>query len=535
MHKIIVSCFLIVFCSITLSAQWQPITWNSTTQTACDDTTSIRSIRGGNAFYAWSLIDGSICLNAELSPDDKTIHFSLPDSMVGEYIVVNLYGTPPTIGVEPVIAPWGAGEFGLLKVRMVSSTPELILEASEGQGSLSFGVPVESSGQVFLRNRYNVQIGLTDIEPCVQRLIEGGESLFLSTIVLRLKDGIPVPAELDLKLEYAFEQIDGKEHSEIYVPTSSFDGQKYVHEFEESFTRLLPDNFGYRFDVGLEENTPTPQDIHFKKQGGIISLLVQEPDIQVSTGTQEPHRLSFDLTDVEFCLEGELVFPEGSSVKSKGTKFSFRDSTSCLGILPESSFTFDSGPHDDFAEDGVGMLLLHGSSKIHFEENAELSFGGIIALRQTEELIPEFTLNRGSSLIITENASLYYGRRIDQRYSIKVIVNDDASFDMSAASPEVQAVFEVEYAYPSHKEIDKSGYAVFPNPIVENKAIVRRGEHSLPMTKIEIIDVTGRIVTSQDVPLTAQRVEVPMSRRGIFAIRIYNLNGVATNQLVVSR
>lgn len=528
---LLLSCFLLCF-SINVNAQWQSLSWKPDVQLTCEGGDSTRTVKGLDGFSAFSILDSSTCLNVTLLGDNQTIRLSALPNTLGDYIVINLEGYATDIGSEPIHAPWGRDEFGLLSVRLVTSATDVFLNPADGQGTLSSGVGIESSGQQFIRSQYFSKIGVANHQPCLQSLVEGAEALYTTRIFLYINDGATIPNEIDVRLEYSFEQIDGKVYTEYYAPASSFNGQAYEYEFEEYFTRLQPDYARYRFDVGLEENTAEPQDIIFKKEGGVVSLLVQEPDIQRSTVSQEPHRLHFDLTDVEFCLQGEMVFPKGSSVVSSGTKYSFKDSFSCLGILPESSFTFASGPHDDFATDGVGMLLLHGTSKLHFEEEAELSFGGVFALRNTEESIPEITLERDVKLVINEFASVYAGRRPIDQYAIRVYVNDGATFDMSTASSEVQSLFDVRYGYPSHEVIEQGYYAVFPNPVDGKIAKVRRSDNSFPISQVEVVDAWGRKVSTQVVPSENQVVEVPLPGAGLFMLRVSNILGeVSTHQV----
>lgn len=532
--RVLFSCLTVFFFSIALHAQWQTMNWHSGMKLNCERTDSIQTIRGLKTYAAFNVLDSTTCIDAELRPDNETIRLTSLPSTLGDFLLFELYGLLPTIGSQPISPPWGAGEFGLLSVRLVSSSPEVFLDSSAEQGVISLSNVVESSGQQFLRNRYRTVVGQNSNQTCLQYYVEGGEPLYTTGLTFYLKEGATVPSELDLRLEYSFEQVDAKVYTEYYAPPSSFNGQAYVKEFDEFYTTLQPDEIGYEFNVGLEENTSEPQDIIFKKEGGVIALWVQEPNVQTSTVTQEPHRISFDLQDVEFCLDGEMVVPEGSSIRSKGTKYSFRDSSSCLGILQESSFTFASGSHDDFTDDGVGMLLLYGSSKVHFEENAELSFGGVIALRETEEQIPEIVLERGARLGISETASVYSRRRASQRYAIKVLVNEGATFDMSAANPEVQDLFEVENAYPSHGLIERGSYAVFPNPVNGAVAKVRRGANSLSVSLIEVIDAMGRIVNTQAVSTNAQVIEVQLDHSGIYLLRITDAIGRSTTHLVVN-
>ncbi len=529
------SCLVLLFCSLTMSAQWQTLSWLPEVQATCDDADSIRTISGGKAYFAFSTLDGAKCLDAELDADNQTIHLASTDSMRGEFIIMDFTGSATNIGSQPITPPWGPGEFGLLSVRLNSTSFDIFLDPPTSQGILSTQVIDEIYGQQYAKQRYSSAIGRGNDQHCLLGLVEGGESLYTSSLVFYVKEGPNIPIEVDFQLEYLFERIDGRVYTEYYAPVSSFDGNVYLHEFDEFYTTLQLDNLTYRFDVGLEENTPEAQDIVFKKDGGVIALLVQEAEIQTSTVSQEPHRLSFDLTDVEFCLDGEMVFPEGSSVKSTGTKYSFRDTSSCLGILPESSFTFASGTHDDFAADGAGMLLLYGTSEVHLEENAELSFGGVFALRETETSIPKIILEEGARLVITETASVYSRRRTDLRYKIQVVTNDGATFDMSAANAEVQELFEVTDDYPSHSTIEKTAYAIFPNPVVGNIVTVRRGVDALPISRIEVVDVVGRTLKTSEISYADERVEVTLPSAGLYFISVTDIFGATTILPVLSK
>ena len=72
--------------------------------------------------------------------------------------------------------------------------------------------------------------------------------------------------------------------------------------------------------------------------------------------------------------------------------------------------------------------------------------------------------------------------------------------------------------------------SVYPNPANESITVLTDG---LNMTKVELMNIAGQIISSTEVNSTLVKVDVSTVSSGVYFVKVFSAEGTAVKQLII--
>jgi len=342
--------------------------------------------------------------------------------------------------------------------------------------------------------------------------------------------GVDEPIDNEIGFEYTFTTVAGSLLHRITVPESDFNGSSYSYNLPTGAVSLYPGN-GDTFPISLEENKPTAQRISLiKSEGDVLINGYLRIGIQRASATLEPHNVQLSFKNVDLCIAGaEVMIEDGASLVIGNSDINYQSRNSCIGTTALGEITIAAGTSQQLGDNGYGMQLFRENSVMTVDRNADLTFDGIIQ--------PDYDNGRayidvmpGASVTVTRNALT---GNVDQE-RILVRLYDDAVFDMSEARPDLQTLFEVEQLSSFSEALDATAFILSPNPTRDGFVSIKTQNNQALLSTIEVIDITGRIVQTQNAQLHGGQYMIQIPVAGIYNIRFTDINGRVGTKRVVS-
>ena len=488
---------LLAFGTVALTAQTTYI-WNSAPNTACDGSTT-NQIEGLDWF-------GAACVDVTLDSTGQT--FSVNSTEAG-WIMSN--GSHSN-GANVLPAGTGYLVFRLTgDVSNIDLDGENYVVASTGAGTA----------------RQYMRINLYGVGTDCPQLVEGGDDLTIETVSLTF---LQAPDEA-YGLDYIYTSAIGTVLNEVAVPDSDFNGTTYEHQLPTGVVNLYPSNG--QFNIGLENNTPQQQTINiYKSEGWIVAAGDAEVTVQEATATGEPHNLNIFLDSVDLCLgNSEFIIEKGATLNMANVPLRYASGVACLGAHSNGRIHVSEGSTQRFGDAGRGMHLFDEESMMVVEENAtailDCSFYLPFSSGQSYfEVLP------GGRLEVTAEAQTFSGTGMPA--SLLVRVHEGATFDMSRANRQVQELFSIVTVSGAEQVLEPGAFTISPNPTADGVTYIRPGTSERALANVQVIDLTGRVVSSVAPRQIGSQYEVQLPASGMYVVRFTDIDGRVGNVRVVA-
>ncbi len=365
--------------------------------------------------------------------------------------------------------------------------------------------------------------GLLNPLDCGVQLVAGGSTISIVQVQMVRDSAWVASVPFNLSFNYTYTPTSGGASttiSEISVPDSDFNGATYDHVLPSGVVNLLP--VSGVFDVGLTNNTPTEQIINISKTGGAL-IVAGSADIRVqqSTSTMEPHEVNVTLDSVGICLgNSEFIVDEGATLTLDNVPLAYEGSIACLGAHTFGRIVIAEGADQTFGNRGNGMQLWDEASVTEIQENATLTLENLFYLEGRGEIY--FDVLPNATLIVTRYTGLI--PQGDNQERLIVRLHEGGTFDMSHAPVEVQRLFKVEAVSSNQNLMPDGTFTAFPNPAQEGMTYVHSGTDARKLVQIEVVDLTGRIVSSEK-PDNNSIHPVALPESGLYVIRLTDIDG----------
>ena len=381
---------------------------------------------------------------------------------------------------------------------------------------------------LYQRNGVSQQIlvpfqGLGNPFDCGVQLVSGGSTVSISQVQLVRDIAWPASTPFNLTFSYAFTPTAGGSTTinNISVPDADFNGTTYEHELPAGIVNVLPVN-GF-FDVGLENNTPTEQVININKTGGALLIAGNAAVIvQQATSTMEPHEVNVNLDSVGVCIgNSEFIVEEGASLVLDNVPLTYNSSVACLGAHANGRIVIAEGASQTIGDQGYGMQLWAGNSVTEIRENATLTLENQFYITDQQDLY--FDILPGATLNVTEYTDLWGSTGRSGQFIVRL--QEGGNFDMSRAPSGIQDLFEVQAVSSSQNLMPEGTFTAFPNPAQDGMTYVHNGTESRQLTQIEVVDLSGRVV-STELPASSDAIyPVALPGSGLYILRLTDVDG----------
>ncbi len=501
---------LLSVCFFAVLAQAQTAyIWESTTAPSCQAGTTITTTND----LEWR---SPGCVDVTLSSTNDVLTF-IDDTSTGGGVYSVISGLQSSNTNDANILPGTLADAGVLSWNVTGDLNAVAVQNSVFMVTL------------FQRNGVLQQIlvpfeGLTNPLDCGVQLVAGGSTVSISQVQLVRDTAWAASTPFDLTFNYTYTPVPGGTSTTINgisVPDSDFNGTTYEHVLPGGIVNVLP-VFGV-FEVGLENNTPTEQVINISKSGGgLIIAGNANIEVQEATSSMEPHEVNVFLDSVAICLgNSEFIVEEGASLTLNSVPLTYDGGIACLGAHANGRIVIAEGANQTFGNQGMGMQLWDENSVTEVQKNSTLTLENQFYLQGFEEIY--FDVLEGATLNVTEYTSTFGGSNDEERIIVRL--HEGATFDMSAAPYEVQRLFKVEAVSSSQNLMPEGTFTAFPNPAHEGMTFVHRGTEARQLTQIEVVDLTGRVV-SAELPASNNTIyPVSLPGSGLYVIRLTDVDG----------
>ena len=488
------------------------------------------------ATYEWASLPGTACdgTTAELASglDDFSYHNGCAQiEVLGQGLSARLSSTDDgyitLAGSNYAVAnvlPGSQGEYGTLSFE-VTGLEGLGDPARSQFNRLTVNVYGYQSAQVFT-------VGLDEaLTSSCSPVVEGGSQLELAGLELQALAAVSA----DFTITYTYTPVDAVSVlTELSVPASDFNGSSYEHDLPQGSLYVYPVRGDLR--IGLEQNTPTAQEINvYKSEGDIVFPRSVEVVAQRAFNSEE-HRVNLFLEGVELCLgNSEVIVNEGNSLTLSGVDIGYDAASACLGTADGGRISIAPSARQVLGNDGLGLQMLHTDSPLSIGEDATLVFDCGLVVRGTDPLNEDTYIDvaPGGRLEVTRNAT-DYGATAPE--SIVVRLAEGASFDASRAPREVQRLFRVEQVSSTADALPAGSFALSPNPAqASGEVFVSNAGSTVPAAAIELIDATGRVLTHTTGQLSGNRHAVQLPGAGLYTVRVTDVEGRMAHLRVVGQ
>lgn len=343
-------------------------------------------------------------------------------------------------------------------------------------------------------------------------------------------------AELSFSISY--EPVDPSALlTRINVPaTDRLDDGSYRHELPDGDVYLVANLDRQRADgeasvpVSLVEPAASPRDIVIAKSGG---SLVATHYFEFAPGLAadgEPHRVELVLDNAELCIaESEVVIKSGAVLTLNDASVRFPYQMACLAVERDAEIAVAEGSVQQFGRDGHGFLMWRGGT-LSIGAGAQVTIGGLVEARRSAET-SVVEVGPGASLTIAEGAltldEAEQNRSGDGKH-VLVRLAEGASFDASAASPGVRAMFVLDGAVGlAAPAIPEEHYRLAGNVLAPGEPIrLLVGDGAAPLERLRLVDASGRVVGSSE-GLDAARGSLTAPVAGLYVLHLVDGHGRA--------
>ncbi|MFK8056523.1 MAG: T9SS type A sorting domain-containing protein [Saprospiraceae bacterium] len=509
---------LAVFSFAVLAEAQTAYLWDPVTVPSCQAGTTINSTND----FQWQSIG---CVDAELSASNDVITFT-DDSNTGGAAYPVISGTQTANSNTSNVLPGTVADAGVLSWTVTGDLSAVLMEQS-----MFIVLLAQTNGVV--QQVYVPFEGLGNPLDCGVQLVAGGSIVTIAQVqIVRDTGWASIP--FDLTFSYTYTPTSGllaTMLNGVSVPDSDFNGTTYEHVLPAGVVNLLP-VFGV-FDVGLENNTPTEQVINISKSGGALIVAGSaQIRVQEATATMEPHEVNVMLDSVGICLgNSEFIVEEGASLTLSNVPLTYDGGISCLGAHANGRIVIAEGASQTFGDQGQGMQLWDGNSVTEIRENATLTLENAFYLTGFEDAY--FDVLPGATLDVTEYTRVFGGSARDEQLVVRL--HDGGTFDMDSAPREVQVLFRVEAVSSNQNLMPEGTFTAFPNPAQEGVTFVHTGTESRQLTQIEVVDLSGRIISTERPASNNAIYPVALPGAGLYVIRLTDIDGRVGHIRVVGK
>lgn len=500
---------LLSFFSFAVLAQAQtPYIWEANTIPGCQAGTTVNSTND----LDWN---SPGCVDVELSASAETLTFT-DNTVTGgaAFSVISGQQSANTNGAN--VLPGTIAEAGVLSWAVSGD-----LTAVSMENSLFFVVLVQQNGVI---QQIAVPFeGLGNPLDCGIQLVAGGSTVYIAGMQLVRDTAWAASTPFDLTFSYTYVPAPSgtTNLSGISVPDSDFNGSTYEHVLPGGIVNVLP-VFGI-FEVGLENNTPTEQIINISKSGGALIVAGSANiEVQEATSTMEPHEVNIFLDSVGICLgNSEFIVEEGVNMTLNSVPLTYDGGISCLGAHANGRISIAQGASQTFGIQGQGMQLWTGNSVTEIQENATLVLENQFYIQGNEDVY--FDLLPGANLEVTAYTSRFAGDGRPGQFIVRQ--HEGSTFNMDRAPREIQELFSVEAVSSSQNLMPEGTFTAFPNPAQEGMTYVHNGTDSRQLAQIEVVDLTGRIISTA-LPASSNAIyPVALPGSGLYVLRLTDIDG----------
>jgi len=488
MLKRLLPTLLTVFSFAVLAQAQTPYVWEANTIPGCQAGTTVNSTND----LDWN---SPGCVDVELSTSAETLTF-IDNTVTGgaAFSVISGQQSANTNGAN--VLPGTIADAGVLSWQVLGD-----LTAVSMENSLFFVVLVQQNGVI---QQIAVPFeGLGNPLDCGVQLVAGGSTVYIAGMQLVRDTAWAASTPFDLTFSYTYTPAPAgvTNLSGISVPDSDFNGTTYDHVLPGGIVNVLP-VFGL-FEVGLENNTPTEQVINISKSGGALIVAGSANiEVQEATSTMEPHEVNIFLDSVGICLgNSEFIVEEGVNMTLNSVPLTYEGGIACLGAH--------------------GMQLWESNSVTEVQENATLFLENQFYIQGNEDVY--FDLLPGANLEVTAYTSRFSGGGRPGQFIVRQ--HEGSTFNMDRAPREIQELFSVEAVSSSQNLMPEGTFTAFPNPAQEGMTYVHNGTDSRQLAQIEVVDLTGRVV-STELPASSNAIyPVALPGSGLYVLRLTDIDG----------
>jgi len=499
---------LSVFSFAVLAQAQTAFLWEPVTIPSCQAGATVNSTNDLN----WT---SSGCVDVELSASNETLTFTDDTSTGGSAFSV-ISGQQSANTNDANILPGSLSDAGVLSWEVSGD-----LDAVSMENSIFFVVLVQRNG--VLQQIAVPFEGLGNPLDCGVQLVAGGSTVVIASMQLVRDTAWAASTPFDLTFSYTYTPAaSGTTNiSEISVPDSDFNGTTYEHVLPGGVVNVLP-VFGI-FDVGLENNTPTEQVINISKTGGSLIIAGNaEIEVQQATATMEPHEVNVTLDSVGICLgNAEFIVEEGASLTLNTAPLTYNGGIACLGAHANGRIVIAEGATQTIGSRGYGMQLWAGNSVMEIQENATLTLENQFYITDQEDLY--FDVLPGATLDVTEHTRINSTPGRSGQFVVRL--HEGGNFDMSRAPLEIQDLFTVEAVSSNQNLMPEGTFTAFPNPAQDGMTYVHNGTESRQLAQIEVIDLAGRVISSELPARNNEIYPVALPGSGLYTLRLTDVDG----------
>ena len=455
------------------------------------------------------------CVDVELSASAETLTFT-DNTVTGgaSFSVISGQQSANTNGAN--VLPGTIADAGVLSWQVSGDLTAVSMESS-----LFFVVLVQQNG--VLQQIAVPFEGLGNPLDCGIQLVAGGSTVYIAGMQLVRDTAWAASTPFDLMFSYTYTPAPSgtTNLSSISVPDSDFNGTTYEHILPGGIVNVLP--LSGVFEVGLENNTPSEQVINISKSGGAL-LVAGDAQIEVqrSTSTMEPHEVNVFLDSVGICLgNSEFTVEEGANLILDNVPLTYEGGIACLGAHANGRIVIAEGASQTLGNRGSGMQLWAGNTVMEIQENATLTLENQFYITDQQELY--FDVLPGATLDVTEFTSTFSSSGRPGQFIVRLY--DGGNFYMSRAPREIQDLFTVQAVSSNQNLMPEGTFTAFPNPAQEGMTYVHTGTEARQLTQIEVIDLAGRVISSE-LPASNNAIyPVALPGSGLYTLRLTDVDG----------
>ena len=495
---LLLSFALLLSMQLTAQSTYQ---WATTQGLNCsaDDITTTENVYWG----------GLGCTAVTVLPDNETFNISASED---NYV----FGQGENVNAANTL-PGSTNEYGYLSIWLegdltgIDSVNGIRLEFTTGAGSATQRI---SAGTAFNPGK------------CPQ-LVAGGSPL----VFVLAQISTSAPLDNDLRIRYSFTPAFGTLLTDIVVPDTSFNGTFYDYNLPTGTVNVYPLNGVY--NVGLETNTPDAQQITISKSEGTLVIAGSgEVEVQKSSATNEVHDVTLQLDSTELCFGfSEFMVGNGATLSLDKVSTTFDVDGACLFSDVNGRILIPEGAAQVYGEEGFGLIMFMPDAVMTVERNASLTLSSSIVFGAQTGL-SVIDVREGGELILPAESRASAGLG-SQEGVILVRLHGNARFDSSAAPEEVQRMFTIETISSTPTVMERSAYTVAPNPTADGVVMLRAGTSDRPLTNVDVIDLTGRVLNSGMPQQAGTQYQVQLPGSGMYIVRFTDVDGrVGTARVV---